>query len=151
MTEFVDAMVPLVFGIAFAMAYHGPNATLMKGIKNDYFGDQIEDGQHVYAVMVLMLSFDVFAMVISGIFLRYSCEIDLFQFFCNMMDEYLMVFMVKLPIIVMFFGVRDVNFGFDYSGEYSWITDEGRFKMICNSCHISEEEKSLLLVNSTLC
>ena len=40
MTEFVDAMVPLVFGITFAMAYHGPNATLMKGIKNDYFGDQ---------------------------------------------------------------------------------------------------------------
>ena len=151
MAEFVDAMVPLVFGIAFAMAYHGPNATLMKGIKNDYFGDQIEDVQHVYTVMVLMLSFDLLAMVISGIFLRYSCKIDLFQIFCNMIDEYWMLFMVKLPIIVMLFAVRDVNFGFDYSGKYSWITDEGRFKVICNSLHISEEEKSLLLANSTLC
>ena len=151
MTEFVDAMVPLVFGIAFAMAYHGPNATLMKGIENDYFGDQIENVQHVYTVMALMLSFDLLAMVISGIFLWYSCNIDLFQFFCHMMDEYLMVFMVKLPTIVMFFGVRDVNFGIDYTGEYSWITDEGRFQLICNSFHISEEEKSLLLANSTLC
>ena len=151
MTEFVDAMVPLVFGIAFAMAYHGPNATLMKGIENDYFGDQIENVQHVYTVMALMLSFDLLAMVISGIFLWYSCNIDLFQFFCHMMDEYLMVFMVKLPTIVMFFGVRDVNFGIDYTGEYSWITDEGRFQLICNSFHISEEEKSLLLANSTSC
>ena len=151
MTEFVDAMIPLVFGIAFAMAHLGPNATLMKGIKNDYFGDEIEDVQHVYTVMVLMLSFDLLAMVISVIFLKYSCKMDLFQFFCNMIDEYWMVFMVKLPIIVMFFAVRDVNFGFDYSGKYSWITNEGRFKIICNSFHISEEEKSLLLVNSTLC
>ena len=102
-------------------------------------------------VMLLMLIFDLFAMVISGIFLKYSCKMDLFQLFCNMIDEYWMVFMVKLPIIVMFFAVRDVNFGFDYSGKYSWITDEGRFKIICNSSHISEEEKSLLLGNSTLC
>ena len=79
MNEFVEAIVPLSFGIAFSMAYYGPNAVLIKGIKNDYFGGQVvEDVQYVYFVMALMFIFDMFGVVITGIFLRYYCNIDLF-------------------------------------------------------------------------
>ena len=98
-----------------------------------------------------MISFDLLAMVISSIFLKYFCNIDLFQVFCNMIGEYWIVFLIKLPSIAWAFGARDVNMGLDLSAKFLWITDEGRFTMICNSSHISEEEKSFLLVNSTLC
>ena len=152
MNEFVEAIVPLAFGIAFSMAYYGPNAVLIKGNKNDYFGGQVvEDVQYVYFVMALMFIFDMFGVVITGIFLRYYCNIDLFQGFCEMIGKYWMIFLIKLPGIAKNFGSRDVNFGMDYSGSFLWITDEGRNNMICDSVFISEEEKSLLLRNSTLC
>ena len=49
MNEFVDAILPLASGIAFAMAYYGPNATLIKNVKNDYFGGQvIQDVEYFY-------------------------------------------------------------------------------------------------------
>ena len=68
-----------------------------------------------------------------------------------MIDKYWLIFLVKLPGITMAFGQRDVNLGWDYSGKFLWTTDEGRLNMICNSVHISEEEKSFLMMNSTQC
>ena len=152
MNEFLEAIIPLVFGIAFTMAYYGPNASLFKGLRNDYFGGEVvEDVQHVYTVMILMFFFDFLAMVISGAFLWVFCNISLFQAFCNMMGKYWMIFLFKVPTIAMNFGTRDLNFGLDYSGKFLWITQEGRFDIICNAVHISAEEKSMLIANSTLC
>ena len=152
MSEFVEAILPVAFGIAFTMAYYGPNATLMRGIKNDYFGEQeIDDVHYFYFVLILMFLFDLLAMVMSGIFLNHFCKIDLFQGFCNMMDRYWIIFLIKMPVLVDYFGMRDINYGFDYSWEFLWITDEGRMNLICNSTSISNEEKSFLLVNSTIC
>ena len=152
MNEFFEAIIPLAFGIAFTMAYYGPNASLFKGLRNDYFGGEVvEDVQHVYTVIILMFCFDILAMVMSGAFLWVFCNIDLFQAFCNLMDKYWMIFLVKVPTIAMNFGTRDLNFGLDYSGKFLWITQEGRFDIICNAVHISAEEKSILIGNSTLC
>ena len=152
MNEFVDAILPLAFGIAFAMAYYGPNATLIKNVKNDYFGGQvIQDVEYLYIVMILMFSFDLFAMIISGGFLNYFCKIALFQEFCNMINIHWPIFLVTLPEVVMNFATRDINFGMDYTGEFQWINNEGRINLICNSTLISFEEKIMLLGNATLC
>lgn len=152
MSEFVEAILPIVFGIAFAMAYYGPNATLMKEIKNDYFGEQqIEDVQYFYFVLILMFSFDLLAMVISGMFLNHFCKINLFQGFCNMMGKYWIIFLIKVPVLMDYFGMKDINYAIDHSREFLWITDEGRMNLICNSTEITDEEKSFLLINSTIC
>ena len=152
MGEFIDAILPLAFGIAFSMAYYGPNANLIKNVKNDYFGGQaIDDVPYFYFIMGLMFGLDLFAMFMSCAFLHHICKINLFQGFCNMMQKYWMIFLFNLPAITMDFGARDINFGLDYSGQFSWITDEGRLYLICNSSDISEDEKLLLLNNSTLC
>ena len=134
------------------MAYFGPNATLLKGVKNDYFGGKaVKDVKHIYIVMSLMFSFDVFVMAISQLFLWYFCNLNLFQAYCNMMDKYWMLFMVKLPAIAMNFGTRDINFGLDYSGDFLWITNDSRLSIICNSAEISDREKSDLLANVSVC
>ena len=89
------------------MAYYGPNAVLIKGIKNDYFGGQVvEDVQYVYFVMALMFIFDLIGVVITGTFLRYYCNIDLFQDFSNMIGKYWVIFLIKLPSIVKNLGSR---------------------------------------------
>ena len=134
------------------MAYYGPNASLFKGLKHDYFGGEVvEDIQHFYIVMILMFLFDFLAMIISGTFLWFLCNIDLFQTFCNLMDKYWMIFLIRLPLITTYFAARDLNFGLDYSGKFLWITQEGRLDIICNAVHIPAEEKSLLIANSTFC
>ena len=50
-----------------------------------------------------------------------------------------------------YFGMKDINYAIDHSREFLWINDEGRMNLICNSTEISDEEKSFLLVNSTIC
>ena len=152
MSEFIEAILPVAYGIAFTMAYCGPNATLMRNIGNNYFGGKvIEDVQHEYIVMLQMLGFDLFTMTISTVSLNYFCNINLFQAFCNMMRKYWMIFLVQIPSIATNFAMKDVNLGLDFSMEHLWITDEGRWNLICNAVEITVEEKLLLLPNSTLC
>ena len=40
---------------------------------------------------------------------------------------------------------RDINLGLDTTGEFGWITKEGRIQLIINSTDLSQEEKDLLL------
>ena len=151
MSEFTEAVLPFAFAIAFTMAYYGPNASLMTGIGNSYFGGNVmEDVQHYYIVLFQMVAVDGFAMVISAVSLSYFCHINLFQAFCNMMKKYWMIFLLHLPSIVINFASKDVNFGIDDSGQFLWIADEGRWNLICNAAELSVEEKLLLLPNSTL-
>ena len=151
MVEFIDAVLPLAFVIAFSTAFYGPNAGLVRNIGNNYFGGRaITDPRTNYLVMLQMFAIDIFSMTVSGLSLYYFLRINLFQAFCNMMKKYWMIFVVTIPRIMMAFGTKDVNFGMDFSGKYEWITDEGRANLIRNAIEISEEEKLALLSNSTL-
>ena len=80
MVEFIDAILPLAFGISFTMAYYGPNVALMTSIGNNYFGGKaIENVQHVYIAMFQMFAFDLFSVLICGVSLNDLCGIDLFH------------------------------------------------------------------------
>ena len=48
-----------------------------------------------------------------------------------------------------YFGFTDINFGMDSTGNYLWITPEGRQNLICNSTELTDEEKFILLANIT--
>ena len=102
MNEFVEAMIPIIYGIAIAMAYFGPNAALMKNAGSNIFGgNDIDAIKHIYIVMLQMCSVDILAMIISAISLHSFARLNLFQEFCNMMEKYWMIFLVKLPNIAM--------------------------------------------------
>ena len=152
MSEFTEALYPLAFGIIFTMTYYGPNAKLFRNIGNNYFGGEIlRDVEQYYTAMMQMLGFDLFAMIISYVTLQWFCKINLFQQFCNMMKDHWMLFFIQLPGIVISFAANDVNFGVDNTNEFLWITEEGRLNLICNASELSKEEKTILLLNSTLC
>ena len=151
MSEFTEAVVPIAFSIVFTMAFFGPNASLMNGIGNNYFGDPvIEDVQTFYFDMLQMLAFDVIVMIISVMALKYLCRINLFQEFCNVMKRYWMIFLIKVPSITLYFVSKDVNLGFDRSRNFLWITKEGRNQLICNSIEVIDEKKIGFMPNCTL-
>ena len=126
MSEFIEAFVPIAFGLCFATAYYGPNAELFVGVKSDYFGKKpLADIGEFYILLSQMFAFDVLAMVISAASLNYFCNINLYQEFCNMMKKYWLFFLIIVPGTAGQFGTRDVNFAADFSMNFIWTTDEG--------------------------
>ena len=101
--------------------------------------------------MLQMFAFDLFTLIISGVSLRHFSNIDLFKEFCNMMEMYWIVFLLKLSSLALNFGQRDINFAMDYSMEFSWLTDEGLLNLTCNALDLSYEKHSGLLPNLTMC
>lgn len=152
-SEFLEAMLPMIFVIAFTMAYYGPNSTLMKNVGNNYFGGSvIENLKNFYLIMLMMFSIDLFAMLLSGTSIYYFCKINLFEEFCEMMKSYWMVLLVKLPgVVTSFCFERDVNLGMDDTQEFQWLSNEGKDEMICNAVELSGAEKLFLLKNSSIC
>ena len=133
-SEFVEAFVPVAYGIAFATAYYGPNVELLRNIKSDYFGGKVlEDVNGFYFPLCLMFAFDALGVLISAAFLHYTCAINLCQEFCNLMKEYWLVFVTILPLISYHFGIRDINFAIDFTMKFLWTTDEGRDTLFRNS------------------
>ena len=148
-SEFFEAVAPIAYAIAFTLVVYGPNAGLMNGIGNNYFGmEPIEDVVPQYMAMLQMFSFDFAAMIISWVGLQYFCKIDLFEAFCNMIRNHWIIFAVHLPKLGSSFAGRDVNFGVDLtSRKFLWITDEGRMELIRNATELTEAEKFSLLQN----
>ena len=152
MSEFTEAVVPVAFAIVFSMVFFGPNAILMNGVGNNYFGGNvIKDSQVFYLGMLQIFAFDVLVMIMSVISLKCLCDVNLFHEFCNIMKKYWIVFLIKLPSITFYYVTNDVNLGMDESTKFLWITDEGRHQMICYAEEHLDEENSRLLPNLTLC
>ena len=151
-SEFTEAIAPIAFAIAFTLVVFGPNAGLMNGIGNNYFGGEpIEDVAPQYITMLQMFSFDFAAMIISWVALKYFCQIDLLEAFCNMIRKHWIIFAVHLPKLGTAFAGRDINFGIDLATKkFLWITDDGRMDLIRNATELTETEKFSLLQNVTL-
>ena len=62
--------------------------------------------------------------------------------------KYRLSFIIKLGYVMSpHFCATDINLGMDTTGNFDWITDEGRFSLIYNSSDLTEEEKSMLLTD----
>ena len=86
----------------------------------------MEDIDHFFNTMALMFTVDLVATIITSACLRYFCKINLFQEFCNAMQKYWVLLMIRIPLIVSHFAYSDVNGAMDMTFEFAWTTAEGR-------------------------
>ena len=87
--EFIEILTPLAYGTSLVIAYYGPNATLMTGIKNEYFGiPAITDILQVFSVLFIMTVIDFLGGVLFGILLAYFCRINIFEEMCKILEKY---------------------------------------------------------------
>ena len=87
--ELIETLTPAAYAISLLMAYYGPNATLMTGIKNEYFGiPAITDIQGVINIVFLMSGFDLLAGLVFGLLLRYFCKMNMFAEICKILQKY---------------------------------------------------------------
>ena len=148
LAEITEAVTPMVFAIGFAMAYYGPNSTILGNVKNEYWGyKRIDDVGYLYRMMLLLFGVDTISVIVNSLILKTLADIDLFQEFCRIMKNYWFVFAVRFgQIMCTQYATKDINLGMDFTGEFEWITKEGRLQLIVNSTELSEEEKAQLLL-----
>ena len=87
--EFIETLTPLIYAIALLMAYYGPNATIMTGIKNEYFGvPAITNIQSALIVLFVMAGIDLIGGVVLGVLLKYFCKMDISSVICRVLQRY---------------------------------------------------------------
>ena len=64
LAEITEAISPIVFAIGFAMAYYGPNSTIIGNVKNEYWDyKKVDDVSHLFHMMLLLFGVDIFRTV----------------------------------------------------------------------------------------
>ena len=147
LAELTEGMTPLAYAIGIAMAYYGYNGTILGNIKNGFWGYKpIDDIGYLFQMMILLFGFDIFSTLINSFVLSISTNIKLLREFCSIMKRYWHFFAIKYASnILLMFVIKDINLGMDTTGEFNWITNDGRIELINGSTDLSYEEKSVLL------
>ena len=149
--ELIVGLTPIVYGTGMTMAYYGPNANLLTNVGSDFWGGVIEDMRHLFYPMFILVTFDSMSVVVTSICLWKLVDVNMAQKFCRTVDKYWLFMVVKISMAVSsFFATIDVNLGNDISGEFKWITPEGRQSLIYSSNYLTDEEKASLFTNNTL-
>ena len=72
----------------------------------------------------------------------------MFQEFRDGIDKYCVFLMIKLGTqFASYFALSDINLGMDSTGNFDWITPEGRRSLIYNSTDLTDEEKMTLMTD----
>ena len=149
--ELVEGMIPLIYGIGMAMAYYGPNAKLFINIGSSFWGEPIDDITEVFKMMLILFLVDTMGAAINSICLWKMINLSVLQEFAAALSKYWRFMVIQFGFLMStYLSTSDVNFGVDSSGKFEWITPEGRLNLIFNSTDLTNEEKSMLFVNTTL-
>ena len=96
LTERIETIVPLTYMICFAIVYYGPNAEILGNVKLDLwqFKPVLDIGNYLKNVFILFV-FDFMSLVINGIILRTTCNINIFKFCQNIQSEFWLIMAVQ--------------------------------------------------------
>ena len=89
LTERIETLVPLTYMICFAITYYGPNAEILGNFKLDLwqFKPVLDIGNYMTNVFILFV-FDFMSLVINGIILQTTCNVNIFKILKNIQSEF---------------------------------------------------------------
>ena len=86
--EMIEFLVPLAYFSTFAIAYKGPNATILGGIQNEYWAyEKIHDLGKIIKVGMEMFLMDFSSVIICGGILYKFSKINIAQEFCKVVKQ----------------------------------------------------------------
>ena len=149
--EVVDILIPLLYGLTFAAAYYGPNASILGNVKNSYWRyEEATDVPAKFIKLLQMLSVDICSLVVTGFAFWTFCKINYLQEICKVLNKYWFIIAIKFSTnLAARYSTNDINWGMDYTYDFDWITEDGRLRFIRNSTGLSDEGISYLLQNTT--
>ena len=139
LAELTEGITPIVYAIGFATAHYGPNGSMLGYNK-------VDDVGHLFLMMLLLFGIDILCVILNSQILSTLTDVALYQEFCWTMKRYWKFMVVRLAWnSIGYFLTRDINMGVDLTGEFAWITQEGRVQLIRNSVDLLDDEKAMLL------
>ena len=152
LAELTEGIVPLAYAITFAMAYYGPNATILGNVKNDYWAyEKVDDISHMFRMLFLLFAVDTVSVLFNALLLWKAINVNLFKEFSIILGKYWFFVATKLAMLLMAnFATNDVNLGMDSTFEFDWITAAGRARLMNISTDSSNETLNMLLFNVTI-
>ena len=87
--EIVESAVPLSFFACFLVSYYGPNATLIGGVKSEFFHyTHVTNIERFIQILFIFIAVDFMSFVTAGIFLWIFHTVNLLRMYMNMMQEF---------------------------------------------------------------
>ena len=96
LTERIETLVPLTYIICFTIAYYGPNAEILGNVKLNLwaFKPILDIGNYMKNIFILFIV-DFMSLVLNGIILRTTCNINIFKIFQNIQSEFWLIMAVQ--------------------------------------------------------
>ena len=134
-----------------ALVIYGPNSNILVNVGSIYWGEVIEEIGPLLFSMGILFVFDLLSVLVTSVVLWKVASINMFQEFRDGIDKYCLFLMIKLGTqFASYFALSDINLGMDSTGNFDWITPEGRQSLIYNSTDLTDEEKMTLLTDTNL-
>ena len=110
LNEHVEFMIPIAYAICFAMAYYGPNAEILGGIKNSYWQfEAVEDFITAFEGVAKFFLIDTVSVVITSVTLWMSCRINITKVYKHMMKEFWSIFTLQMAYMMTEVSNNDHN------------------------------------------
>ena len=150
-SELTEGFIPITYGTCMVLAIYGPNSRILANVGSIYWGEVIEDIGSLLFSMGILFVFDLLSVLVTSVVLWKVASINMFQEFRDGIDKYCLFLMIKLGTqFASYFALSDINLGMDSTGNFDWITPEGRRSLIYNSTDLTDEEKMTLLTDTNL-
>ena len=93
LSERIETVIPSMYILFFLMAFYGPNAELLGGIKLDIWHHQVvTDITPVMINLLLFGGFDFLSAIINGILLGITCKINVFKIIQKIQSQFWLIF-----------------------------------------------------------
>ena len=149
LAELIEGLIPITHAIRMALAYYGPNSTLLANVGSSYWGTKIEDIQPLFVSMGVLFAFDTISAIVTSLWLWKVTEVNMLHKFNKVLGKYWLFMVVTIAMQgASSFASTDANFGGDTSGTYRWAEREGWLKIVNETEYLSNEEKSMLMNNT---
>jgi len=100
--ETVEVLAPITYTITFLIGYHGPNATIIGGIRNtDFSNQEVEDVEHFVRELMKIIFVDFGCLIISGIMFWKVASINILQEGYKMMTFFWPLIAVKVGLFLV--------------------------------------------------
>ena len=135
--ESLEIIIPLAYLLCFVAAFYGPNADILGNVKNGYWQYQaVDDLWGTVSNLLFLVTFDFISLVIAGIFLFISSNINLFHVYLHLMKEDGVVFSIHQAYLLEYlFCTIAIACAFDFTFQFDWVLDPEKWEDITASAN----------------
>ena len=111
--EFLELLIPMIYGVSFVIAFYGPNAEVLGNIKNDYWQfEKVASLVDKLSNVGIFFCVDLFRGVVCFSVIWYFCGLNVFKPYIYIMFHYgfLILFYISsaLNLVISFRNISEV-------------------------------------------